>query len=180
MHIHLVTPCTRPQNIPWIAWSIPIPPERYTWWIIYDGEELPDIEWPERAKPFAYRKQGSKWGNAQRNFALDRIHDGWVYFLDDDTFMHPGFWDLVQDQEADFIHFMQEKPGGKVRLEGKDVRPNRIDSGCFLVRRDCVGGIRWRENLYEADGMFAQEVFRRADSKQYLRQVGSVYNAIDK
>ena len=35
-------------------------------------------------------------GHAQRNTAIERISGGHVYFLDDDTIMHPDFWNELK------------------------------------------------------------------------------------
>ena len=179
-HLHIVTPCTRPQNISWIEWSLNIPDTQYTWWIVCDAPKLPQMDWPLRSQPRFIRDKNSRWGNAQRNLALDQIADGWVYFLDDDTFLHPNLWPLIQNSEADFIHFRQEHAGGKLRLKAQEVSSGKIDSGCFVAKRSVIGDIRWELGAYDADGKFAQEVYARAQSREYHPVVASVYNAIDK
>ena len=96
----------------------------------------------------------SKVGHSQRNFALDLIEKGHVYFNDDDTLIHPELWENIKDLDNDFITFYQELKNGMLRLRG-NVRLAHIDSHNFIISRDLIADTKWVVNRYDADGVFA-------------------------
>jgi len=77
----IITACSRSENLPALAESIG-PGKAYfnlAWLISVDGGEYPE----------------SRVGNAQKNRALEHIGneaESWVYFLDDDNLIYPGFF----------------------------------------------------------------------------------------
>lgn len=175
MLINIITPCSRPQNLQLIAESINIPRENYRWIVVHDSEFIPDS--PENCESYAVKVGGSQSGNGQRNFALNLVKQGYVYFNDDDTLIHPDLWDNIKDLDADFIHFMQDDENG-LRLEGKEIEIGKIDSHNFLVNSDIIGDDRWILDRYDADGHFAITMYQKAKSKIYIPKVLSFYNAL--
>lgn len=181
MFLNIVTPCSRPCNLPEIARSITqIPRENYKWLVVVDSVAPVKIparnayELPDEVM-FIYDPK-SIVGNAQRNFAIDSIHDGHVYFLDDDTVLHPDLWDEVKNLgDYDFIHFDQCYRDGVKRIGG-EVAVDRIDSGSAIVSRDLIGRTRWELSRYNADGYFLEECFRRAKNTVYIPRILSYYN----
>jgi len=96
--LHVVTPVTRPANLPRLAASLEPLRTHFAvrWHVVYSDGSRPD--W---------------WGGWERNQALDAIKDGWVYCLDDDNLMHPGFGAALatamrQHPEARVFVFSQE------------------------------------------------------------------------
>ena len=181
MFLNIVTPCSRIYNLPAIGSSIrKIPVWNRTWWAVVDSIEPVRIparnayELPDEV--MFIHNPDSKFGNAQRNFAIDSIHDGHVYFLDDDTVLHPDLWDAVKELSGyDFIHFDQGNRDGVKRIGG-EVAVDRIDSGSAIVSRDLIGRTRWELGLYNADGYFLEECFRRAKNTIYIPRILSYYN----
>ena len=147
MLINLVTPCSRPENLAAIAESINIPSENYRWIVVFDAPTLPDIELPSNAEFYAHQQDESISGNAQRNYALSLISDGYVMMLDDDTILHPDNFAL-----------------------------NNIDSGAFMVKKPIIGETQWSVAVYGADGLYAVEVFNRSTSQQSVDKYLSTYN----
>jgi hypothetical protein len=174
MFLNIITPCSRPQNLHLIAESINIPKENYRWIVVFDADEIPD-EIPDICEPYTVKVIGSISGNAQRNFALDLITDGHVYFNDDDTIIQSTLWDEIKEKDADFISFKQANKDGSVRLEGIEIKTNYIDSHNFITSVECIKS-RWVLDRYDADGIFASECFKNAKQHLYIPKVLSVYN----
>lgn len=177
MFINIITPCVRKENLKHISQSISIPTDRYKWYVVFDSENIPDGI-PDNCIPYAVKVDGSTSGNGQRNHALDLITSGYVYFNDDDTIIHPDFWEAVKDCTEDFISFKQVNKDGSLRLHGNNVSRNHIDSHNFLLTRDLIGDVRWVIHEYSADGIFAEECYKKASTKLYIPKVLSTYNSL--
>ena len=94
MLINIITPCSRPENLHLIAKSIKLPSYAYRWIVVFDSETIPtDI--PE-CEAYCIKDINSVCGNAQRNLAIDLVTEGWIYFNDDDTTMHPDLWNNIK------------------------------------------------------------------------------------
>ena len=173
MYLNIITPCSRPKNLKLISESINIPKENYRWIVVFDGLEIPEI--PNNCEAYSIKDNNSIYGNAQRNYALDLITDGYVYFNDDDTIIHPELWDKIKDKENDFISFKQSNKDGSLRLEGNEIIPNFIDSHNFVVSVKCIN-TRWVLDRYDADAFFAMECYKNAKESLYIPKILSVYN----
>jgi hypothetical protein len=106
--------------------------------------------------------EGSVFGNGQRNFGIDLVEEGYLYFNDDDTEMSDRLWENIKDLNEDFISFAQRNKDGTIRLGGMIVDVGYVDSHNFLVNRECVGDTRWVLDRYDADGVFAHECYKKA------------------
>ncbi len=179
MYINIITPCSRPKNLHKISESINIPKENYRWIVVFDLDELPEKELiPENCETYLHRNSRSKFGNSQRNYALDLVKEGYVYFNDDDTSMHKDFWENVKNLDNDFIHFKQSLKNGIIRLKGDQVKLQKIDSHNFLVSVDVIGESRWMLPTYEADGYFTIECYDKSQNKKFIDKVLSIYNSL--
>jgi hypothetical protein len=179
MFLNIVTPCSRPNNLIKISKSINIPKEYYRWIIVYDGETLPQKELiPEGCEIFKHSNKKSVVGHSQRNFALDLINDGYVYFNDDDTILHKNLWENIKDLDNDFITFSQEHKNGKLRLVGDKVKVYLIDSHNFIIDRKVIGETKFDITKYNADGYFAEECFKKSKNYKFINKVLSTYNSL--
>jgi hypothetical protein len=178
MFINIITPCSRPQNLHKIADSINIPKENYRWIVVCDSESLPDKDLiPNNCEIYTHKNPNSISGNSQRNFALDLISKGYVYFNDDDTLVHQDLWENIKDLDNDFITFYQLTKQGNIRLLG-EVKYQRIDSNNFLLSREIIGNTRWVLNRYEADGLFAIECYQKSKNPMVIKKPLSIYNQL--
>ena len=174
MFLNIITPCTRAQNLKVISDSINIPKENYRWIVVFDGLEI--LEVPNNCEAYSVKDINSVYGNAQRNYALDLITDGHVYFNDDDTIVYPELWEEIKDKDnAEFISFKQSNKDGSLRLEGMEILPNFIDSHNFIVSAKCIN-TRWLLDRYDADAYFAMECYKNAKQSIYIPKILSVYN----
>jgi hypothetical protein len=178
MFLNIVTPCSRPQNLHKISESINIPQENYRWIIVFDGTVKPNETLiPQNCEFYMHTNPLSKVGHSQRNFALDLIEKGHVYFNDDDTLIHPELWENIKDLDNDFITFYQELKNGMLRLRG-NVMLAHIDSHNFIISRDLIANTKWVVNRYDADGVFAIECHKKSKNHIIIHKVLSTYNVL--
>jgi hypothetical protein len=96
--------------------------------------------------------------------------------LDDDTILHPDFWECVKDCEEDIVSWAQVWPNGEHRLAAGNYWVGSIDSGSFMVKRSVIGDLQWQAGRYDADGLFAQQVVARSTSQRRIERHLSYYN----
>jgi len=176
MFLNIITPCTKPYNLEVISNSINISKENYRWIVVFDNDIV--FEAPSNCETYAIKDTNSTSGNAQRNYAINLVKEGWVYFNDDDTIIQPNLWENIKDVDADFIHFMQNSKDGNLRLSGENVKLNEIDSHNFIVKHDIIEDERFTLDIYHADGIFAENTYKKAKSKLYIPKVLSIYNSL--
>jgi hypothetical protein len=182
MFINIITPCSRPENLLRIAESINIPKENYKWYIVFDAEVLPKLtsylDFNNNVEMYAHKDLNSIMGNSQRNFALDLVDSGYVYFQDDDTLMHQDLWNTIKDLSADFISFDQAFTNGTLRLKCGRTDVGHIDSHNFIVSKEIIGDTRWKIDDYCADGIFADACAKKTNDKIFIDKILSIYNQL--
>ena len=92
----IITPSIRPENLPKILKSMNF--DYVTKWVIvYDMEDNAiEKQFEEHPNVDEYFYKGQMPSNSQRNFGVQLVQDGYVYFLDDDNLMHSDFWDFYK------------------------------------------------------------------------------------
>jgi len=174
----IITPCSRPENLFAIEESMnTIPRCNRRWIVVFDREEVPE-NIPASCEPYAIKDKESVFGNAQRNYGLNLVEGGWIYFNDDDTTIHPDLWDNIKDTKEDFVSFMQINKDGSIKVDGKVIAPSYTDSGNFIIAHKCIGNIRWDIKRYDADGQFAQDCYHRTVSRKHIPLPLSIYNSL--
>ena len=177
MFLNIITPCSRPENLQVISESINIPKQNYRWIVVFDDTEIP-ANIPNNCEAYSLKDNNSIYGNAQRNFALDLVTNGHVYFNDDDTIIQPTLWDEIKYKDlADFISFKQSNKDNTLRLEGIEIAINYIDSHNFITSLESIN-TRWVLDRYDADAVFAIECYKNAKVTLYIPKVLSVYNSL--
>lgn len=142
------------------------------WIIIYQhavGAAL--LDWHRQVKPqqrpavriLRGNSATSYYGNSYRNQAVDQIseeYDSWVYFLDDDTIIHPEFPHLLDSlrPEDEVVFFSQVWKNRELRLEPSHICVGGVDTGMILVRSGIIKKYRWNEEEYTADGLISEEL----------------------
>jgi hypothetical protein len=183
----IITPCGRPENLKLLEESLDL--DRVQWLIVYDtknGPFTPKYNHPKIREIGHPTPPGGCAGHAQRNAGMSEVVEGFIYFLDDDTVMHPAFWKilpLMKDEER-FYTFDQQRwdefvavPGGI--FKGDVPAVSRIDSAQFVVPRHMCR--QFIENDYRADGFFIAEVNNRfPGAHMYIPTVASYYNFLRK
>lgn len=182
--LHIITPCSRPQNLHHISQSINIPRASYTWWIVFDANiaDVPAHLIPSNARVLYHRNPNSVAGHAQRNYALDMLpqDNSMVYFLDDDTTLCPQLYEecCTHNLRFDLIHFDQQNPDGTKRIGGR-IEVNHIDTGSAVVKRSVIGNTRFRTDKYNADGFFWKAIANKTRNIHYIPKPLSTYNELN-
>jgi len=181
MYLNIVTPCSRPENLKAIGESINIPSDRFRWIVVFDCEEgkIDQSNIPSNCEYYFHKDSRSCYGNAQRNFALDLIDSGYIYFNDDDTLIHPLLWEEIKSFKCDFISFDQEKKSGELRLVGGNICIGNVDSHNVVIHKSLVMESRFELGNYSADGVFISECYTRSKNNFYIKKVLSTYNLLN-
>lgn len=200
MDLNIITPVTRPQNLPKMRDSIAaalreLADWKAIWWVCFDATHVPadieimvdgNLETRKLATPSVKDGQAvSASGNAQRNMALEASQSGWVYFLDDDTVLHPNLLSHISspchENPKISVVVTQTTNNGSVRLVAapENMHLCAVDSGQVVMCRETIGSRRWRPMHYESDGYFIEEVYQSNPSSFVFINVGlSIYNAL--
>lgn len=166
--LHVVTPASRPENLPHLWHSVSLlrrdlPGWSVEWWVFVDRSVpfLPALGGARVARQ-SFCPDPHGMGNLGRNDGLDATREGWVWFLDDDNDVHPGFGPglvaaAAAHPDAEGFVFDQFDAAGSLRLPARaDAGGGEIDTAQFVFRRAAVGGHRWALDDYAADaGFFA-------------------------
>ena len=176
--LNIITPCSRPHNLHKISRSINIPRENYRWIVVFDSPEKPHkMLIPDNAETYCHQHPLSCFGHAQRNYALQLIESGHVYFNDDDTTIHPLLWSNIHGKSADFISLRQNTNTGQPRLTGDRIEVGHIDSHNFIVSANIAHKYLWKF-IYEADGHFAATCHADSTQPLHIDKVLSIYNSL--
>jgi hypothetical protein len=180
MKLNLITPCSRPENLLKISSQIPII-EDLIWWIVFDSAKPINISlnYPPQTN-IHYYNDDSKAGNGQRNYALDLITEGYIYFLDDDTIPKEKLFEIWKTLPPNqFAIGQQLFPDGTLRLDARMPELNHIDSGCCIIDRKIIGKNRWEYGMYAGDGEFYISCALGNEDKIILiNEPISIYNAL--
>lgn len=137
-------------------------------------------------------------GHSHRNWFINEVflkkplehtfQTDWVYFLDDDTLLHPDFLETIlplleSNSDKAAIIFDQENKDGSMRLFANinQVKVCHIDMGQYIVNLSKLpSDLRFKENDYCADGIFIEELFNRVGPEQFIvvNKTLSTYNKL--
>lgn len=176
----IVTPCSRPENLPKIFETM-----RFDlidkWYIIYDTRNATFVErYADHPQIVEMEcKDEGVVGHPIRNMALDVITEGLVYFLDDDNTIHPEFWEMCRSFTPGRIHTFDIEYADKRVLAGDSVKVCSIDTAQYVFDVALVGTTRFIPTEYAADGMFIEAVWEaNKDKWVYRKQVAAYYNRL--
>ena len=111
MKLTIITSCTRPENLPKLYESINF---EYIdkWIIVYDTSKGDTYTWSYKKDKCIIEAEcpdKGVMGYAQKNFGLKFVKKGMVYFLDDDTIMHPDFWKVFPSLNEETIYIWNQE-----------------------------------------------------------------------
>jgi hypothetical protein len=180
--VTIITPCSRVNNLQQIRQSIDFN-KIHRWIIVYDGTIVPEgtktFDHPQ-IEEFSFSGEKS-WGHPQRNHGFDQIkeQDTFVYYLDDDNLMHPGFYELLPEiKEGHFYTFDQLLENQIDVRSGAEIKFMSIDTAQFLIYAELCSNIRWG-NQYCADFNFINDCNTQHPEKHiYWNKVGCYYNKL--
>lgn len=155
--LHIVTPCSRTQNLSTIQSTIPI---QSKWIICHSSSDIVQID---NAIILQCTDTGFV-GIKARNYVLDNYpfkDDDLILFHDDDNIIHPNLYKTIGPYlEYDFsiMCWGQINKDESVRL-APSFAPKiyEIDTACYLVRWKYNKLVRHIENTYIHDGLYAEQ-----------------------
>lgn len=170
--LSIITPCSRPENLPAIYSSIlSMNSDEVEWIIIYDSDKIDErIRQYESFVPIILtnQKRGNGNGGMQRNKGLELAKGKWIYFLDDDNLIHKKLLKKIQSfgDEKTILIFNQFATNHKRRIKKFSLnylRPGYIDTGQFVIPEK-YKDIKWPE-IEKKDTGNGQEEY------DYLKEV---------
>ena len=84
--------------------------------------------------------------------------DTFVYFLDDDNLVHPDLWRILPLIDKRHIYSFDTIRGDGNVMKGDNPSVNNIDSSQVLIHSSLIHSLRWEPHLYNADGVFIENV----------------------
>lgn len=188
--ITFITALIRPQNLIQLENSIRSvigDALAWNWIVVVDGKFIQDpatIPAVNAHLLFRYLSQKS-YGFLEKNEALNLLQeDSWVYFLDDDTELHPNFLNLFQKalqerRELKGMVFGQLLPDGSSRVTavpGLDQYLGKIDMCQYILKRSAIGQQRFLSG-FGADGEFFTRIYQQHSQNFYFTlEVGVHHN----
>lgn len=194
--LNIITRCTRPDFLEKVKQSI------FTtilfdikWWVVFDTRVIKDIDADFLSnlqllggEAIFLKGQEGDMAHSLLSKVIDKIEDGFIYFLDDDNILHENFYDTIHSEmrsnpdKRGFI--FSQKVGGK-DFSGLDIREARpentrvqhIDMAQFLLDRSLIGDERFVSGDYKADGYFIEKIFKNnQDDFHFIDDVLCYYN----
>lgn len=173
--LSIITPCYRQHNLEKCRMSIQFDLID-KWYIVYDTSKNRSYNklYTDHPKIQELECSGGISGNPQRNLGIDQVKDGFIYFLDDDNMVHLDFWSILPTVIPDRFYTWDG-----TRCSGSQCKVAKIDTAMYMVPKSMVGDLRWKESLYEADGVFIEEIYKRYPDKHvYIPRLLAYYNII--
>jgi hypothetical protein len=177
----IITPSCRPDNLKYLMDSIDF---NYIdeWIIIYDADKVVNLKKqfnnPKINECF-YRFGGPcVAGHPLRNYGLSQIknQDTFVYFLDDDNIIHSDLYKLLNVAKKNFFYTFNQING----YIGNNINIGRIDTAMFLIHYNLIKDIKWKDNIYHADGIFIMDIFNlNPDKWIYANNINCYYNFLN-
>lgn len=199
MNLHIITRCTRPHNLNEVKESVYSSTLfQVTWWVIFDTRVVKDVDadfladlTSHQGVPLFLKGEDGDYGHSLLSTVLDKIDDGFVYFLDDDNVIHKDFYEKVllaiknNPDKKGFVFSQQVDGKDFTGLQIREAKPENtklqhIDMAQFVLRRDLIGKYRFRYKEYKADGYFIEDIFNQNKSDFFfMSDVLCYYNYLN-
>ncbi len=200
MNLSIITPVSRPGNIAKIARSIfdnKPPGINVYWFIVVDGNST-DIGLPYDQLGYASiiignhpSPEGGVAGHAQRNYGREMVDEflagepTYIYNLDDDTLLHPGFYEALLTLPEDYhVSLSGQQANGddtpRLLTAPHLVKLNCIDTGMTIFSSyHWTVDRQWIPTRYDADGVFTEQLHNEYKDKwRYFHKPISYYNKL--
>ena len=162
MKLSIITPCSRPFNLPAIYSSIlEMETDDVEWIIVYDNIDIDKrilmYEKNVKIKLFkSIREDGDNYASRQRNIGIENASGDYLYFLDDDNLAHRYLYSKmnIYGNGDNIITFNQFTIKWERKLSSFDIKKFKItelDTAQFLVPRKYKSRWRHRPLIEEYD-----------------------------
>lgn len=160
MKLSIITPCSRPMNLPTIYHSIlRMKTSDVEWLIIYDSDNIDkrilQYESYVPIKLFNRKKQdGDSTASMQRNIGIDNANGDYLYFLDDDNLIHPLLYQKIclyanPDKLLIVNQFSENHKRRIKKINFNNIQPGYIDTAQIIIPSKCK--TRWDNTIKYID-----------------------------
>lgn len=185
--LNIITRCTRPDFLEKVKKSI------FTtilfdikWWVVFDTRVIKDIDADFLSnlqllggEAIFMRGENGDMAHSLLSKVIDKIQEGFIYFLDDDNILHENFYDtihkkIIENPDKKGFIFSQKISGKDFTgLDIREAKPENtrvqhIDMAQFLLKRDLIGNERFVSGDYKADGYFIEKIFKNNTEDFYF------------
>lgn len=198
--LNIITAVSRENNLYFIQEELnKINSLEIRWHLIFDGTSMTSLKIPQDINFYHAeisnndRKDYS--GAVQKNIALSRVKEGWVYALDDDNIVHPNF-------PKTFIKAINNHPNKKAfvfsqtnfknqviipsflakrTIEGIPFQNWAIDTAGYVVHYDLIKktNARYLEFVHESDRHFWRHIVENCkDEIEFIDEIAAYHNAL--
>ena len=177
--ITIITPSIRPNNLLKIKELLNFDYIE-KWIIVYDKiEKLSQFPDCDKIEEYSHFNIDSKFGNSQRNYALDKVtEDAIIYYLDDDNIIHNNFYIFLNIISDDFIYTFDQQRSDRI-LTGDNLSVDNIDTAMIILPFKLCHAVKWINNLYEADGKYIEECYSyNCNNHIYVNNILAFYNKL--
>ena len=192
-----ITVSVRPENLPIVAKEIENQRSDwaggYFWRIIFDFEKEEGILSKEVEDFLSSRSdwvsfqflkhEANKWsgGNHGKDTLIKSTNSGWIYQIDDDNELFPGFVKhfkkmLFEHSDSNIFCFWQKSRYSPKKLS--DIRVGVVDAAMYIFNKTACDGIDY-PLTYGGDGEFVQRMVESPNANAWLEQIDlCFYNKI--
>jgi len=198
IEFHVITRCTRPQNLLQIYSSFNYTEnDRYfvIWHVLFDTSSLIDIDSKlllDLSKLDAHlhflESDGTDYLYPQISDVVSKINTGWVLIMDDDNICYPNYFDVLNDEiksNSKSAYVYEQEVNGR-DFTGLDIRKvgpehmklKHIDSAQYIIHTSLHKRLRY-EPGYDADGKFIEKLYaEHSDKFGFIEKTLCYYNAL--
>jgi hypothetical protein len=197
MVMHILTRCTRQQNLLTIKNTVFESPITVVWHIIFDTTTLKDIdaellsELQSPSTRFHFIKgDGSDYLYPQLSDIIEKLYpENYIVILDDDNIIHPDFYDTIKseieanpDKEAFVFEQLvdgKDFTGLTTRKVGPEhMKLRHIDSAQYVIKQSLYKQGRY-EGGYCGDGVFIENLYKQfSDKFHFIHSELCYYNRL--
>jgi len=201
-NIHIITRCTRLNNLPKIEDSVFNSPKdvNVSWHLIFDIGSLIEVptwifeRYKDKNVKFYFEKVGNRSLSVVNSVVKTiKNQDDWIYFLDDDNIIHKNFYTRITkeinnhphkngfifSQDVDFKDFTKRK----IRIaEPNKVKLRHIDLAQYFLKRNMFSGNNWfKPRSWGSDGVFIEDLYNQKKNEFcFITDVLCHYNYLEK
>jgi glycosyltransferase involved in cell wall biosynthesis len=133
--------------------------------VVFDGKAT-DLSGYTNTRVFSLPSKGNgKFGNIQRNLGIDNSSGDYLYFLDDDSIVHPIFFgrmmQVTSGTNAIVVNQTTKTKSVRLTADKNSMKVCMIDTAQFLIPAYMTKDTRWLPFDYCADGIFFTSLYSK-------------------
>ena len=198
--LNIITAVSRELNLYYIECELKkIKNLDIRWYLIFDEISMTSLKIPKDmkyyyAEIYNHKKRDSS-GAVQKNIALSKITEGWIYVLDDDNSIHPNFAKEFLNATEKYPNkkafvFSQVNYKNEIMISSKTVKETTtkmpfenwlVDAGGYVVHYELVKktNARYLEFTHESDRHFWKYIVKNCLNEiEFIDKECFLYNAL--